>query len=304
MRSCYWAAVLLAVSFPAYANLNVVTTVPDLAALAKEVGGKDVNVTSMSAATQDPHFVDARPSLAVQLNKADLLLAIGLQLEIGWLPTLVNGARNPKIQRGAAGFLEVSTLVALKDVPQQAIDRSMGDIHPGGNPHFLSDPREAAKVAQGISERLSHLDPAHAADFSANTQAFLAKLDTARKGWEQRMAPFKGTQFIGYHRTWPYFCDWLGLQTVEFVEPKPGIPPNPTHVVHVLSVARSKKVPLILQETYYPDASSKIIAEKAGATLLRVSGGTQFQAGQSYIQHMDEIITALQGALANKAPSK
>jgi zinc/manganese transport system substrate-binding protein len=303
MRSLLLMVLLLA-ALPANAALNVVATVSDLAALAKEVGGSHVNVMSMSVPTQDPHFVDARPNLAVQLNKADLLLAIGLQLEIGWLPTLVNGARNPKIQLGAPGYLECATLVSSRDIPQQAIDRSMGDIHPGGSPHFLSDPREAAKVARGISKRLSQLDAAHAADFEANTQAFLTKLETTRQGWEQRMAPFKGTEFIAYHRTWTYFSDWLGIQPVEFIEPKPGIPPNPTHVVHVLSVARTKKIPVILQETYYPDSSSKIIAEKAGATLVKVSGGTKFQSGQSYIEHIEEVVGALHKALASKGASK
>jgi zinc/manganese transport system substrate-binding protein len=281
----------------AQAELKVVATVPDLAALAQELGGQHVSVVALSLSTQDPHFVDARPSLALELNKADLLLAVGLQLEVGWLPVLLTGARNGAIQTGSRGYLDCSQFPRLLQIPLQPIDRSMGDIHPGGNPHYMKDPRAAAEVAKGISARLAELDPENAAFYKAKLQAFLDRLAAARKRWEKAMAPHRGAPVIGYHQTWVYVADWLGLTEVELLEPKPGIPPNPTHVANVLRLGRARKVRLILQEEFYPDTTSKLVAEKLGATLVKVPGGTRFQKGQSYVEHIDETLGLIQRAL-------
>jgi zinc/manganese transport system substrate-binding protein len=286
------------------ARLNVVATVPDLAALAAEVGGKHVSVRAISLPTQDPHFVDAKPSLVLDLNKADLLLAVGLQLEVGWLPVLMTSARNAAIQVGSRGYLECAQFVRLLEVPRQAVDRSMGDIHPGGNPHYLYDPRAAAQVAKGIAAKMSELDASNAGTFQANLAAFLQRLDAARRGWEKRLAPHRGALVLGYHRTLAYLADWLGLSEVEFLEPKPGIPPTPGHVARVIATGQQRKVAALLQESYYPEATSRIVAQKIPVPLVKLFPGTDFNRGQSYIDHVEANVAQLERAFQAKAGAR
>jgi zinc/manganese transport system substrate-binding protein len=281
----------------AHAAVKVVASVPDLAAITREIGGDAVTVKALSLPTQDPHFVDAKPSLALELNRADLLLYVGLDLEIGWLPTLLTGARNPKIQSGAPGNLDCSQFVKRLDIPTQAVDRSQGDIHPAGNPHYLYDPRAAAAVATGIAARLAALDPDHAATYRGNAATFNKRLEAARARWEKRFAPARGTPVISYHRTWSYFADWLGLDQAGFLEPKPGVPPNPRHVASLLALAQSRKVKVILQEAYYPDATSQLIASKIPAKLVRVPAATNLATNESYLQHLDVMFEAIANAL-------
>ncbi|NMO21901.1 zinc ABC transporter substrate-binding protein [Pyxidicoccus fallax] len=284
----------------ARAALRVVTTVPDLAAIARAVGGDRVTVQSLALPTQDPHFVDARPSLVLDLNRADLLLAVGLELEVGWLGTLQTGARNARIQSGGRGFLDCSRLVERLGVPAGRVDRSMGDIHPGGNPHYLYDPRAAMRVARGIAERLGELDPEGKAAYAAGLQRFTSELEAARAGWEKRLASLRGMPLVTYHESFPYLASWLGFQTVAFIEPKPGIPPNPSHVAQVISLARSRQVRLVLQESYYPDTTVRLVADKVGAQFVRIPAGTDVRAGQSYREHIEEIVTLLERALKAK----
>jgi zinc/manganese transport system substrate-binding protein len=288
-------AVLALIAWPARARaeLKVVATVPGLAAIAKEIAGSNASVKSLTRSSQDPHFADARPSLALDLNRADLLLAVGLELEVGWLPTLVNGARNAKILQGSPGYLDTSRFVELQEVHNQPVSRSMGDIHPGGNPHFLADPRAAGAVATGIAGRLAELDPSHAAAYKAGLAAFLGKLSVAQARWEKELAPLKGTPIIAYHKTWAYVASWIGLVQVGFLEPKPGIPPNPSHVAQLLTIGRERKVRAILQEEYYPDTTSKLVAQQIQAKLVRVPGGPDFQAGQSYLDYVDTMVRLL-----------
>jgi zinc/manganese transport system substrate-binding protein len=281
----------------ARADLVVVATVPSLAALAKEVGGSKVTVQSLALPTQDPHFVDAKPNLVLELSKADMLLAIGLHLEGGWLPTLQLSARNAKIATGSKGYLEVAQFVRLLDVHAHA-DRSHGDIHPGGNPHFLYDPRAGLAVARGIAARMKELDPNGAAAYDQNLKAFEARLDVAKKRWDGRLAGFRGAPVIGYHATWSYVAEWIGLNQVEFLEPKPGVPPNPGHVAKVLVAARKHGVRAIVQESYYPDATSKLVAEKSGAKLVIVPGGADFRGGQSYVDHVEQVVGLLEKGLS------
>jgi zinc/manganese transport system substrate-binding protein len=282
----------------ARAELRVVATVPDLAALAKEIGGDRAQVTALALHTQDPHFVDAKPSLVLELNKANLLLAIGLELEAGWLPTLQTGARNGAIQIGSPGFLDCSTLVRLLEVPQQKIERSQGDIHPGGNPHYLYDPRAAAAVVAGIARRMGELDPAHAAEYEKNAAALRGRLEAARAGWEQRLAALRGAPVVTYHKSWVYFIDWVGLVEVAQLEPKPGIPPSPSHVARVLGLARQRGVKLVLIEDYYPDDTARLVASKIPAALARLPGGANFREGQTYLQRMDALVAAVEKAVA------
>jgi zinc/manganese transport system substrate-binding protein len=281
----------------ASANVEVVATVPDLAAITREIGGDKVSVTSLSLPTQDPHFVDAKPSLMLKLNKADLLVAVGLELEVGWLPVLQTGARNAKILPGGAGYLDCSKYVRVLEVPTAPVDRSMGDIHPGGNPHYLYDPRQAVGCAKAIAAKLVAVDSANAGTYNANLRRFLDRLDKARAGWEQRMARFKGHPVITFHRSWNYLLDWLNLRSVAELEPKPGIPPTPSHVAEVLATGRANKVRCVIQEAYYPDKTGRLVAKKLDGQLVTLPGGADVASGEGYIEHVGHVIDALEGAM-------
>lgn len=282
---------------PAAAKLRVVTSHADLAALTLAVGGDRVEVTNLTLPTQDPHFVDARPSLMLSLNRADLLVVVGLELEVGWLPTLLTGARNPEIMPGRPGYLDTSGFVEKKDVATGAVDRSMGDLHPDGNPHFTRDPRAGLRIAAGIAQHLTRLDPEGASTYRRNYSVFEHELKEAMTRWSEALAPYRGTEVVGYHTSWVYFADWLGLRMETFVEPKPGIPPDPAHVARVLQWMRTNRVAAILQEEYYPDATSRLLAEKAGATLVQMPGGAHVERGQSYIDYVGTQVERLVSAL-------
>lgn len=292
------AASLVGVSSPARADVSVVTTVPTLAAITREVGGERVRVQSLSLPTQDPHFVDARPSLVLQLNKAGLLVSVGLDLEVGWLPTLLTGARNPDIQRGATGHLDCSTYAPILDVPRAKVDRSMGDIHPGGNPHYLYDPRGAGGCASAIAARLATIDPANAREYRANLRVFEDKLAARTAAWKKALAPYRGRSVVTYHRSWTYLLDWLGLRSAGELEPKPGIPPTPRHVARVIQSARQAGARVVLQEGFYPDRTGKLVAEKIGGTVVAPPGGPDVRAGQSYFEYMDAMVASLARGLA------
>ncbi len=276
-------------------KLRVVTTVGDLGAIAREVLGDAGDVVVLAKPTQDPHFVDARPNLILDLNRADALVSMGLDYEIGWLPVLVKGSRNGKIQSGSPGAIVVSTLVPLLEVPQQRIDRSMGDIHPGGNPHFTLDPRNGARIARGLAERFGNLAPESRAVYARNADAFIARLDARAKDWERRMASRRGTPVVSYHKSFVYLTGWLGLTEVGTIEPKPGIPPNGAHVAELVNEMRSRKVPAILQERWYPSSVAETLATQTGAKLVLIPGMTAERG--SYIDHIDEVVRALESAL-------
>jgi zinc/manganese transport system substrate-binding protein len=280
---------------PALADLKVVATTPDLAAIAQDVGGDRATVSALALPTQDPHFVDARPHLALELARADLLVVVGLGLEVGWLPTLQTGSRNGAIQVGGPGYLDCSTVVHLLEVPAGPVDRSMGDVHPGGNPHYMRDPRAAVPVAIAIAKRMGELDPKNAPVFAANAKRFEDRVMEARRRWEAALAPLRAAKVVAYHRSMAYVADWLGLAVVEHVEPRPGIPPSPGHVAHVLAVAQERGVKLLLQEQYYPDGVSGLIAQRAGIRLVKLPGGPDFRAKQSYFDYVDALVRALSG---------
>lgn len=280
----------------AQAKVKVVATLTDLGEIAREVGGDQVDVTVLARSTQDPHYVDAKPSLVLDLAHANLLVLNGMELEVGWLPALLTASRNGEIQVGNPGYLDCSTLIQPKEVPMQKLDRSMGDIHPGGNPHYTKDPENGIKVAEGIAQRLSQLDEKHAALYRANADKFEAALKAKLAQWEKQVAPYKGTPVVTYHKSWIYFVDFAGLTEVAFIEPKPGIPPNPAHVANVLGVIKSRNVPIILQESWYSAATSELLARNSNATLVRVSGMTPENG--TYIGEMDTIVNAVVNALA------
>jgi zinc/manganese transport system substrate-binding protein len=291
------AGALLSIAGPAHASVKVVATVPDLAAITKEIGGNNVDVTALSLPTQDPHFVDAKPSALLKLNRADLLVSVGLDLEIGWLPTLQTGARNAKILTGGSGYLDCSTFVHVLERPTARIDRSMGDVHPQGNPHYLYDPRAAADCAKGIAAKLAEIDGRHAGFYRKSLAAFLGRLRVDRKRWEQEMAPFRGKPVVTYHRSWTYVIDWLGLVELANLEPKPGIPPSPKHVVDVLRLARAQGAKVILQEAFYPDKTGQLCAAKLHGTVVKLPAGADIAAGESYEDHVGKVIDALAAAM-------
>ncbi len=301
MKSLFWQMLLvLVVLFApvrAHAELRVVTSTPDLAAIASAVGGSRVKVKALALPTQDPHWVDAGPNLALELSKADLLLAVGAELEVGWLPTLQVGSRNGKVQKGAPGYLECADLVELLDRPTAKVDRSMGDVHPSGNPHYMFDPRQVEKVAVGIARRMSELDPEGKAAYLSQATRFVSDLRAARAKWEERLKAARGREIIAFHRSLGYLADWLGLVIVDEVEARPGVPPNPSHVADVISRAKQRHVRAVVQESYYPTNTSQLIAQKIGAKLVQLPGGSNFQSGQSYVAFMNQVVSALERAL-------
>lgn len=251
----------------AMAKLRVVTTLPDFAAIAAELGGDRVEARALLKGTQDPHFADARPSMILEVNKADLLILIGMSLEVGWLPVLMTQARNPNIQIGARGYLDASAFINPKEVPVRA-DRAMGDVHSAGNPHFYTAPEELFRVAQAISTRLVELDPDGQKEYAARWQAFAARYLAKNAEWKARLAPYAGTRVVEYHESWLYLLDWMGFVKVGALEPKPGVPPSPSHVTKLLGQVKAQGVKLVLQEVYYPTSLSRTFADKAGARLL------------------------------------
>jgi zinc/manganese transport system substrate-binding protein len=287
--------VLLLGASPARAELAVVTTTGDLAAVALAVGKERVRVRALAQPTQDPHWVDARPNLALELSNADLLLSVGAELEVGWLPTLQLGSRNAKIQKGSRGYLDCSELVELLDKPTTKVDRSMGDIHPSGSPHYMLDPRAAERVAVGIGKRLAELDPEGRARYLDNTKQFVTELRDARKRWEAALKTRRGRPVLAFHRSLGYLADWLGLVIVDHVEPKPGIPPNPRHVADLIRHARERGARVVLQEAYYPTNTSEIVAKKIGGKLIQLPGATNFSAGQTYVAFIEQIVKLLGG---------
>jgi len=252
----------------AQAALNVVTTTEDLAALAREVGGDKIKVESLSRGYQDPHFVEAKPSFVIKLHAADLLIAVGRELEIGWLPPLVNQARNAKIQPGGEGYFDASQGVKILEIPTGQLTRAMGDVHPQGNPHYWLDPDNGLRIAKGIQKKLASLSPGDAAYFAEREAAFEKRLAEAQKRWDAQMAPYKGTKIVTYHRSWPNFVDRFGLDVIGYVEPRPGIPPSPSHTIDLINDMKAKGVKIVLVEPYFDLKTPNSIARETGAKVL------------------------------------
>lgn len=288
-------ALALVLPGPALAALKVVASTPDLGVVTRSVGGERVHVDVLALHTQDPHWVDAKPHLALALANADLLVATGAELEVGWLPTLQTGSRNGAVQVGGKGYVDCSTFVDLIDVPGK-IDRSMGDVHPSGNSHYMLDPRAVERVAVGIGKRLASLDPAGRDYYLEKTKAFVGELRTARQRWEGTLAGLRGANVVTYHRSLDYLARWIGFSIVENVEPKPGIPPNPGHVAHVIDAARATNARLLVQESWFPTDASKKVANEAGLRLVVLGAMPNFKSGESYVAFLDHVVRSLAGA--------
>lgn len=262
------AALLAGLAGTAQAKVNVVTTLQDLASIAQSVGGDRVDAFAIAKGYQDPHFVDAKPSFVLKLSRADLLVVAGLELEAGYLPPLLDQSRNAKIRPGSPGYLDASAGCNILGLPAGQVTRAMGDVHPYGNPHYWTDPENGRVIARSIARRLSQLDAPGAATYTKNLAAFEARLTQKEAEWTAKMKPYQGLPVVTFHDSWPNFVKRFGLRVVGHVEPKPGIPPSPSHTLEIINAIQQQKVALILMEPYFDAKTPKYIADKTGAKLL------------------------------------
>jgi zinc/manganese transport system substrate-binding protein len=252
----------------AQGKLNVVTTTEDLASIGREVGGDHISIESIAKGYQDPHFVEAKPSFILKLQKADLLVVVGRELEIGWLPPLIQQSRNAKIQPGAEGYLDASLHAEILEIPAGQLTRAMGDVHPLGNPHYWLDPENGKRIANDIADKLSQFRPSDRAYFEQRLADFTTRLTEAEKRWLSMMAPYKGTKVVTYHRSFPNFAKRFGLEIVGYIEPRPGIPPTPQHTLDLINEMKRLNVKLVLVEPYFDLKTPNAIGRETGAEVL------------------------------------
>lgn len=286
-------------AFAEHGKLNVVTTTSDLASITREIGGDFVDVTSIARGYQDPHFVEPKPSFLLLLKSADMLIVVGLDLEIGWLPPLIDQSRNVNIRPGANGYLDVSRGVEILDRPSGAVNRSMGDVHPMGNPHYWLDPANAVRIGIQVSKKLEELQPANATYFQQRLNDFKRRMNDANKRWTAALAPFKGAKIVTYHNSWPNFMRRYGLNVVNYVEPKPGVPPSPSHLFQLIASMKDQNVKVIVMEPYFDHKTPQSVADRTGAQLIVLypSVGGAKQGTDDYFQLFDTNIAALVAAL-------
>ena len=302
LRTCATVTLMasLGASAPFGRQLNVVATTPDLAALARAIGGDAVDVKALAKPTEDPHFVDAKPSHIVTLNRADVLIEGGAELEVGWLPPLLESARNDKIAAGAPGRIAASQGVTLLEVPS-TLDRSMGDVHALGNPHFLIDPVNVRLIVGQIAEHLAQVDPANAELYKANLKKFNATLDAKVADWQQQLAPYRGAKIVTYHKDFVYFAERFNLEVVETLEPKPGIAPSPAHLAKVIETMKANKARVILVQPFQNRKTAETVARQTEGIVLDIPqqpGALPNTA--TYFDLMDYIVRTLATALAEK----
>jgi zinc/manganese transport system substrate-binding protein len=249
-------------------KLQIMTATTDLASLAQEVGGDSVSVESIARGYQDPHFVEAKPSFLLKLRKADLLIVVGLELEIGWLPPLITQSSNPKIQVGAPGYLDASRFAKILEIPTGQVTRAEGDVHPLGNPHYWLDPENGLRIAKGIADKLSEMRPNDAAYFAQRYADFEQRLKQADQRWLAQMATYAGRKIVTYHRSWPNFAEHFGLNVIGYVEPRPGIPPSPQHTVELIGQMKREGIKVIVVEPYFDLKTPNSIARETGGQVV------------------------------------
>ena len=279
-------------SLPGQARLNVVATTSDLGSLAREIGGDRVEVTTLAKPTEDPHFVDAKPSFIVKLNRADALVEGGAELELGWLPPLLEGARNNKLAAGQPGRIACARGITMLEVPA-TLDRSRGDLHAAGNPHFLTDPANAGIVAETIANAFAQIDPKSADFYQANLKKFREELDAKLTAWTKVLEPYRERQIVTYHDYWPYFARRFGLKMDLFLEPKPGIPPTPTQLAEVVSRMRAGNIKLILATPYVSRRTAETVASLTGGKVLDVPAFPESAGPGSYLGWIDTVVNAI-----------
>lgn len=290
-----WTLIPMVSSVRASAEIRIVTTTEDLAAIAREVGGDLVKVESIARGYQDPHFVEAKPSHLLKLRRADLYMQMGVELEITWAPALVQNARAPHILPGRPGFLDVSEGCEILQKPTGPVDRLQGHVHPLGNPHYWTDPENGRVIARNIARRLSELDPDSKARFDANLKRFEARLDQKLQEWKRLAAPLRGARVVTYHNSWANFAKRFGLEVVNYVEPRPGVPPSPAHLRALIEQIRKEKIPLILMETYWDPKIPQKVARESGAALVVFPASV---GGESHIRTYFDLFDNNLGRLA------
>jgi zinc/manganese transport system substrate-binding protein len=278
-------------------KLRVVATTPDLASLAREIGGDAVDVSALAKPTEDPHFVDAKPSHIVTLNRTDVLIEGGAELELGWLPPLLESSRNSKIAAGAPGRIVASEGVRMLEVPL-TFDRSKGDVHSLGNPHFMIDPVSVRIIAANMTDHFAQVDPASAALYKANLAKFDTKLDAKFAQWQKQLEPYRGAKIVTYHKDFVYLAERFKLDIVEELEPKPGIAPSPAHLAKVIETMKAKSARVILVQPYQNRKTAETVARQTGAVVLDVpqQPGARKDT-QTYFDMMDYLVTTLATAL-------
>ena len=292
----------LLAAIPAFAELKVATSLTDLASVAQFVGGKHVSAQSLCRGYEDPHFVPAKPSLMKAIQHADVFVSTGLELDGGWLPLVLPGSRNPRIQPGTKGFVDASDGVQVLEKPTGTVSRAEGDVHPLGNPHYYLDPKALEVVADHLARVFSELDPANAADYSANAKAFHQKMDASLERWEKELAPYKGVAVLPYHRNFVYFADRFGLRLFGTVEPKPGIPPSPHYVNELAEAMKKAGVKVVLYQPYYDADASNQVAKRAGGVAVEIATEAGGLPGTDDVfSKFDVMVSSVAGALSGKS---
>ena len=274
-------------------KINVVTTTADLKSITELIGSDKVEVSSIATGYQNPHFVDPKPSYIIKLSRADMFVTVGLDLETGWSPQLLSSSRNPKIQKGSNGYVDASIGVILLQVPS-SINRGEGDIHIYGNPHYWLDPVNGKQIAKNICDGLEKISPENKAFFEANLNAFNTKIDLKLKEWTMKISPYRGAKIIAYHNEWCYFEQRFGLVIVDFMEPKPGIPPTPTQLVKIISEVKRNAIKLIISSPYFTTSSSDVVSQQTGAkTIVLGTSVGAFDTIKDYFDLFDYNIDKL-----------
>jgi len=297
--------VLVLAAAPAFADLKVATSLTDLASVAQFVGGKHVTAQSLCRGFEDPHFVPAKPSLMKAIQHADVFISTGLELDAGWLPLVLPGSRNPRIQPGAKGFVDASEGVDVLEKPSGTVSRAEGDVHPLGNPHYYTDPRALEVVADHLADVFSRLDPPNAADYAANAEAFKKRMETSLAKWTQTMAPYKGSPVVTYHKNFVYFAERFGLKQFGTVEPKPGIPPNPRYLSDLAERMKKDGVKVVLYQAYYNQDPGNQLAKRAGGTAVEIAtecGGVP--GTDDVFSKFDKLVATIAGALSGKGGAR
>ncbi len=291
--TCLWCVTLLTVP-QSHAALQVVTTTEDLAAIARAVGGDHIKVESLTPGSRDPHFAEAKPSMIRKVYGADLLLLIGAEMEIGWLPLLLRSGRNSQVLSGNPGYLDLSRTITLLGKPTGPVSRDMGDVHAQGNPHYWLDPENGLLMAQAISERLVALDPDHSNAYRSNLASFQQRLTNKIKEWQITLAPLKGSEVIAYHTSLIYLASAFGFQIVDEVESKPGIAPTAAHLNQLIKRIEDDQIKLLIMEPYYEQRSAKFLQDKTGIRIGVIPQSVGAKSGiDDYIQLFDAIVSAL-----------
>jgi zinc/manganese transport system substrate-binding protein len=292
------AAAAAVMAAPAGAQLKVVTSTTDLYDIAKAVGGNRITATHIGEGYQDPHFIEAKPSFVLQLRNADVWAFVGLDLEIGWMPLLLDGARNPRIRQGGSGYLDVSRAIPLLDVPRGNIDRSQGDVHPLGNPHYWLDPENGRRIARLFRTKFTELDPGGAAVYDANEKNFEARLNASERSWSDELAKIKGQPVVAWHTSWRYFAEYTKMNIVGFMEPKPGVPPSPAHLAGLIQTMKRTGAKVIIMEPFYNRKTADFVAARTGAKVLIIPPSVGGVKGvNDYIAMMNYDIQQLANAL-------